>query len=555
MSGKGVIMRTGKPFRRRRPLNLAFVLAVVIGMLSAGPVAVMAQESTPPGVVLEDGERLREDQTLRLGVNRNLVGGDEDYWYTHASLHVYEPLIEYDDNFNLLPGLATEWTLSPDGLVWEFKLREGVTFSNGEPFTSATVLFNVERSKAKSGQPSQFLGGIFYDEIYGDPVVEAVDDHTVTFTYTEPRPLLPYAIANHYSVQWWEGQFDENYNFTGLPIGSGPFTLVDWQRDQYATLARNENYWKEKPVLTGIEVRIYPNENSRLSALKAGEVDALAELGAVLPAQAGELEGDDNYVVQSFPTACNTYLLFNGTKAPFDDVRVRQALSLAIDRDAFVNDLLYGYGIPAKGVILEANQRWFNDNPDQQVRWDIEEATNLLAEATGGQRVKVDLVFHPPGQNLHGWPYPLMATYLQAILQPVGFDVNLIQQESAVVTETLAAGEYNLTIHNNCWSSGEPNYQVRRTLGSDSTLHATNHGGYNNPEVDALLDQAQVELDPDVQVELYRQAQAIGLEEAAIAPLFDQETIIAYRPFVKGLSQRIAYEPTLELVYLVESDS
>lgn len=532
-----------------RPIG---VLLLVLGMLVAGPLAGVAQEATPPGIVLEDGERLREDQTLRVGVNRNLVGGPEDYWYTHASLQVYEPLVRYDDNFNLLPSLATEWNLSPDGLVWEFKLRDDVNFSNGEPFTSATVLANVEHSRIKSGQPSQFLGGIFFDEIYGDPVVAAVDDYTVTFTYEEPRPLLPYAIANHYSVQWWEGNFDENGNFTDLPIGTGRFTLVDWERDQFATLARNENYWGEKPTLTGIEVRIYPNENSRLSALKAGEVDALAELGAVLPAQAGELVGDDDYVVASFPTACNTFLIFNGESEPFSDVRIRQALNLAIDRDAFVNDLLYGYGIPAKGVILQANERWFNDNPDQQVRWNIEEATALLNEATGGQRVSVDLLFHPPGQNLHGWPYPLMATYLQAILQPVGFDVNLVQQELAVVTEQLTQGNWQLSLYNNCWSSGEPNYQIRRTLGSDSALHATNHGGYNNPEVDALLDQALVELDPDVQVELYKQAQAIGLEEAAIAPLFDQETIIAYRPYVKGLTQRIAYAPTFDTVYLVE---
>jgi ABC-type transport system substrate-binding protein len=147
-----------------------------------------------------------------------------------------------------------------------------------------------------------------------------------------------------------------------------------------------------------------------------------------------------------------------------------------------------------------------------------------------------------------------MATYLQAILQPVGFDVNLVQQESAVVTETLATGDYDLTIYNNCWSSGEPNYQVGRTISSESALHTTNHGGYNNPEVDRLLAGARVELDPERQAEMYKQAQAIAIEEAAIAPLFDQETIIAYRPYVKGLSQRIAYEPTLELVYLVEDE-
>lgn len=527
------------------------MLMATLVVVSPG-IAIAQDDALPDHVVLAEGERLREDQTLNIGVNRNLVGGPEDYWYAHASLHVYEPLIEYDDNFNLLPGLATEWTLSPDGLVWTFTLREDVHFSNGEPFTSSTVLFNVERSRAKSGQPSQFLGGINFEEIYRDPQVAAIDDYTVTFTYDEPYPNLPFAIANHYSVQWWEGQFDDDYNFLDLPIGSGPFLLVDWQRDQYATLERNENYWREKPILENINVRIYPNENSRLSALKAGEVDALGELGAVLPQQAGELEGDENFRVAAYPAACNTYLLFNGTTAPFDDVRIRQALSLSIDRDALVNDLLYGYGIPAEGLILQANEQWFN--ADATVEYDPERAAQLLNEATGGERVQIDFVFHPAGQNLHGWPYPLIATYLQAILEPVGFDVNLIQQEAAVVTDTLANGEYNLTIHNNCWSSGEPNYQVRRTIGSTAALHTTSNGGYNNPEVDALLDQAESETDPVKQAELYKQAQAIALEEAAIAPLFDQQTIIAHRTWVRGLDQRIAYEPTLELVYLVEED-
>jgi ABC-type transport system substrate-binding protein len=107
-------------------------------------------------------------------------------------------------------------------------------------------------------------------------------------------------------------------------------------------------------------------------------------------------------------------------------------------------------------------------------------------------------------------------------------------------------------ISNNCWATGDPNYQIGRTLRSNSVIQGTQHGGYNNPTVDALLDAAQVELDPAKQVADYKQAQAIGNEEVAIAPLFDQQTIIAYRPWVRGLSQHIAYAPTLETVYLVD---
>jgi peptide/nickel transport system substrate-binding protein len=535
--------------RSRLFLAVLLALAAVIPSL---PRAFAQEEPLPSYIQLGEGETLADSQEITIGVNRNLVNGEEDFWFAHASLQVWQPLIKYDDNFNLQPSLAERWELSPDGLTWTFHLRRDVVFSNGTPYTSKSLIASIEHARASSGRPSLFLGGINFQEIYGEPTaITALDEYTVTIAYATPRPLLPYAIANHYSAQFEENQFDANSNFTGLPIGTGPFKLVDWQRDQYAVLERNDNYWGEKPTLTKITVKIYPDANSRLSALKSGEVDALAELGAVLPAQAGEIRDDPDYVVQAYNTACNTYLLTNESAAPFNDVRIRQALSLAINREELVGELLYGYGVPAKGVILQYNTQWFNEDPASQVTYDPDRATQLLNEATGGERVKIELLFNPPGQNLLGWPYPLIAQYLQAILQPIGFDVELKQLEAAAVTDSLKNGDYQVAISNNCWSTGDPNYMVRRTIGSTGTVQTTQHGSYNNPEVDALLDQAQVELDPQKQIALYKQAQSIALNEVAIAPLFDQQTIIAYRPWVRGLTQRIAYAPSLETVYLV----
>ena len=539
----------------RVPVRTRLLLAVLLALAVVAPSLTRAfaqEEPLPSYIQLGEGETLADSQEITVGVNRNLVNGEEDFWFAHASLQIWQPLIKYDDNFNLQPGLAESWELSPDGLTWTFHLRQDVVFSNGTPYTSASLIGSIEHARASSGRPSLFLGGINFAEIYGEPTaITAVDQYTVTISYATPRPLLVYAIANHYSAQFEENQFDENSNFTGLPIGTGPFKLVDWQRDQYAVLERNENYWGEKPTLTKITVKIYPDANSRLSALKSGEVDALAELGAVLPAQAGEIRDDPDYVVQAYNTACNTYLLTNDSAAPFDNVLVRQALNLAINRDELVGELLYGYGVPAKGLILQYNTQWFNDDPAHQVTFDAERAKQLLSEATGGERVKIELLFNPPGQNLLGWPYPLIAQYLQAVLQPIGFDIELKQLEAAAVTDALNNGEYQVAISNNCWSTGDPNYMVRRTIGSTGTIQATQHGSYNNPEVDALLDQGQVALDPQQQIALYKQAQAIALDEAALIPLFDQQTIIAYRPWVRGLTQRIAYAPSFETVYLV----
>lgn len=545
MSGSG---------RVHRFLGLAIAALVFL----TGSLSGFAQQAaTPEYIVLEDGERLSDSQELRLGVNRNLVGGAENTWYVHASLQVWEPLLTYDDEFRLQPELAESWTLSPDGLTWTFNLRQDVTFADGKPFNADVALFNIERYQAVSLRPSIFLGGINYAEIYGEPTaISKIDDFTFSISYATPRPLLPYAIANHYSaMQGTRDEFDENYNWIGTPNGTGPFRLVDWQRDQYATLERNDNYWGPvKPTLTKVEVKIYPDANARVSALKGDEVDALAELAAVLPAQAQELKESSDFWVGDYVSACNNYLGFNGKQGVFSDVRLRQAVSMAIDRNAFVNDVLYGYGRPATSVLIAADATFYNADPASQVVYNPDQALQLANEALGGERQNVVLLFNPPGEALHGWPYPTITAYLQAILTPLGLDIELKQLEAAAVTEARNVGEYDMVLGANCWATGDPDYILSRLLDSESTINATQFGGYNNPEVDSLLDQARVEIDPARQIELYRQIQVIANAEVPLAPLFDQENIIAGTYNVKGLNERIAYAPTLETVYLVERD-
>lgn len=540
--------------RIRSLIALVFASLVLVTSSFTG----YAQDvATPAYITLEDGERLSDTQELRVGVNRNLVGGAENTWYVHASLQVWEPLLTYDDQFQLQPKLAESWTLSPDGLTWTFNLRKDVTFADGKPFNADVALFNIERYQAVSLRPSIFLGGINYPEIYGAPTaISKVDDYTFTISYAEPRPLLPYAIANHYSaIQGTREDFDENYNWIGAPNGTGPFRLVDWQRDQYAILERNDAYWGPvKPTLTRVEVKIYPDANARVSALKGGEVDALAELAAVLPAQAQELQESSDFWVGDYVSACNNYLGFNGTEGPFADVRLRQAVSMSIDRTAFVNDVLFGYGRPATSVLIAADTAFINTDPAAQVVYDPEQALSLADEALGGERQSVTLLFNPPGEALHGWPYPTIAAYLQAILAPLGLDIELKQLETAAVDEARNNGEYDMVLGANCWATGDPDYILSRLLDSESTINATQFGGYNNPEVDALLDQARVEVDPAKQADLYRQIQAIANAEVPLAPLFDQENIIAATHNVKGLNERIAYAPTLETVYIVERD-
>ena len=516
-----------------------------------------APPATPvPGQPRPADHQLADTQEIAVGVSRNLVNGEHDFLDVHASLQIWEPLIRYDEELKLQPGLAESWTLSPDGLTWTFNLRKDVKFSDGTPFTADDAVAVINRYKGVSGWPSGFLGGIIFPEIYGDPTaIEKIDDHAFKIVYATPRPLLPYSISNHYSAMFSRNSWLENLDFKpGGPIGSGPYKLVDWKRDQYIVLERNENYWSTKPTLTKITLKYYSNANSRLAALKAGEIDALVELGSVLPVQARELSSDPAFTVAQHASSCNTYLGYNGTKAPFNDLRLRQAVDLAIDRQAFVRDLLYGYTLPAKGIMIQPNTTWFNPDPAAQVKLDAAKAQALAKEALGGNRARAILAFTPPSEGIGNWPYPQMGAYLQAMLRPLGIDLELKQFETAALNDARKQGEFDLVMANNCWATGDPNYILRRLMHSKSALQApgSQNGGYNNPEVDALLDQAMVEIDPARQKELYNRLQVIAAQEIPLSPLYDQVTITAAHAHVKGLSQRIAYAPTFDTMYLVK---
>jgi peptide/nickel transport system substrate-binding protein len=529
-----------------RPGGLWRWLAVlVVGVLAFGQLAQSASAQDEP---------LAASQELTVGISRNLVNGEEDWLYAHASLQVWEPLIRYDDRFNLQPGLAESWTLSEDGLTWSFKLREDVVFSNGNKFNAETAIANIERFRKVSGTPSIFLGGIIFPEIYGEPTaLTATGEYTFDISYATPLPLLPFSISNHYSAQFDPASFDPNTGvFYDKPIGAGRFVLTDWVRDQYAVVERNENYWGEKPTLTKITLKIYTDPNARVSALKSKEVDALVELGALLPAQAEELAQDPNFIVAAHASACQTFLGFNGTKAPFNDVRLRQAISYAVDRDVLNNDLLSGYVAPSRSIVTQFNEPWVNTTPEAAITFNQEEAVRLANEALAGQRVSAVLAFTPPSEGIGQWPFPLVAQYFQALFQPLGIDIELKQLENAALTDARNNGEYDLVLANNCWASGDPNYQLGRLFSSTAALNDAQKNGYNDPEVDALLLEARTTVDPVQQQALYDQIQVITAAEIPVAPLWDQQTITAANSYVKGLSQHIAYAPTFDTVYLVE---
>jgi len=297
---------------------------------------------------------------MTIAVSRDLANGEQDPYFTHTTLMCHEPLIALDDALAPAPRLAEQWTQSDDGLTWTFVLRPGVKFGDGTLFDADAAIRNIQRDMQISPRASPYTA--MNAPVSFGPVadIHKHDNRTFQIVHSSPYPLLEATMSNFFSAMFSPASFAANGDFNGVPATTGPWRLTDWQRGQSLVLERNDGYWGRVPALQKISVRIIPDANTRVSALVAGEVDAIVELGALLPAQAQQLRTQPEFVVGADPISITQYLHFNCGKPPFDDVRLRQAVSLALDRDSIARDLVFGFGDPGRSLLSPLSTRWFS---------------------------------------------------------------------------------------------------------------------------------------------------------------------------------------------------
>lgn len=329
-------------------------------------------------------------RTLVLAAPRDLAPGEQDPYYVIETLKVWESLVTVDENWMPAPQLAEAWTMADDGLSWTFSLRRDVVFSDGSAFNADVVLANVARMQKISPRPSPFYS--FDTELaYGDlKEVVKVDDFTVQFIHNSPEPTFPAMLATYFSAMFAPASFTERGDFAGYPIASGPFQVVERVADQYVVLEPNPQYRGAPAQAARVEVKTIPDPNTRAAALRAGEIQGVLDLGAIQPVTAKELTASGAF---DESTALNsiTHLVFvNGTQAPFNDPRLRQAISQVIDRAFVVDAIFLGYGEPA-GSMLNAVARTWHD-PALTLPYDPEGAAALAAEVLGNRRQSARII-------------------------------------------------------------------------------------------------------------------------------------------------------------------
>jgi peptide/nickel transport system substrate-binding protein len=490
-----------------------------LGAATVAAALLLAGCSAGDGVDLGDGSSSAPGGEVLVAA----IGGEPDqldpqktssYFAFEVLENVFDTLVEPDENLEMQPALAESWNVSDDQLTWTFTLRQGVTFHDGSEFTSEDVVYSYNRIIDEE------LSNAWKFSSVTD--VSAPDDDTVVITVAQPTPNLLSNLGGFKGMAIVEKSNVESGDITTAPVGTGPFSVAQYSSGDHITLKANPDFWGGAPALGGIEYRFISEPATALAALRAGDIDWTD----VVPAQqVADLDGDDTVTLGVTPSSDYWYLALNEAKDPWNDVRVRQAIAYAIDRDAIVQAVSYGTAAQNQLAIPEQSV-WYTAYDEYST--DLDEAQRLLDEAgfTGGT---LDM--------LATSDYPETVTAAQIIaanLEPLGIDVEIRQPDFSTWLDEQNSGNFDMLMMG--WLGNiDPDDFYYSQHHTDGTSNAQK---YSNAEVDELLDAARIETDQDTRKGLYGQAATIIADEASYIYLYNPSVIQVWSPNVTGYETR-----------------
>lgn len=457
-----------------------------------------------------------QNDTLVIGSGAEAVGLDPRLETDVPSFErinvIMEPLVKFATNMELMPALATEWDVSADTMTLWFKLREGVKWHDGTPFTAEDVKYTFEWVlDPANGAPNMGL----YADI---KEIEIVNDHEIIFRLGQANAFLMNNIARMPITPKHEG---DRADFRQNPIGTGPYKFVSWTRDDRMVLVENEEYWGGRPNIPNLIFRSIPENATRLLAFEAGEIDIYQ--GGVVPQEINRLEADPKYVVQRTPGTGYNYLGFNTKVGALSDVRVRQAISYLINREGIVANVLNGIGEPGIGPVSKSLP-WFN--PDLHIyEYSIDKAKELLAEAgysPGEINLRLYTNENPDRMRI--------AEILQFEAAQAGINVEVIIEEwGAYLARIQETDDFDIFILG--WSGQlDPDRAMIRQF---HTNGSNNYGKYSNERLDYLLDLGRtVPQESQESIDIYREAQDIVVREVPYGFINYSEEVGLHHPWI-----------------------
>lgn len=511
----------------------AFLLAAPAGLAFAG--VAQAQSCPKTGGTLTYAYSLEPSALSTIATSAVPVA--------LVATKIYESLLNYEGPaLEPKPGLAESWTVSPDKKTYTFKLRPNVKWHDGKPFTAEDVKFSV----MKIVKPYHSRGHAYFGELQD---IATPDPLTVIFTLKKPvpffmnvfqageTPILPaHAFAG---VDMSTAASVRGAEIMQKPIGTGPFRFKEWRKGSYIALERNNDYWLAGfPCLDGIIVRMIPDGAARAIAVETGEVD-LVPMSGLPEAEVQRLSSSQKLETSTAGSEAlgpNMWLEVNMREKPLQDLKVRQAISMALNRERIAEVIWYGQGKPARGPIVSTGAFFNKSLPAYE--YNPTKAGKLLDEAgyprgAGNVRFKLTQNFLPYGEN-----WVRLAEYIRQELGKIGIPVETKSADLGGWLKTVYTDwNFHLTStfsHN----YSDPSIGVERTFSSTFIKKGatfTNSMGYVNPRVDALFAKAAIETDPAERRKQFDELQTILHHDLPVIFLMEMSYTHVWNKRVHGL--------------------
>ncbi|VBB06908.1 Hypothetical protein LUCI_2148 [Lucifera butyrica] len=476
---------------------------------NGGKVLVFAQGSDPRGLdpaYVDDGESAKIMNQIYEGLVRYKPGSTE-----------IEPL------------LATEWSVSPDGKEWTFKLRKNVKFQDGTPFNAQAVKFSIDRQLPPQRKDDMPYAAFVYD---GVKKVEVVDDYTVKIIMEKPNAAflanmamaLAAPIVSPAAVKKYGDKFVEH------PVGTGPYKFVKWDKGQQIELTAFDGYWGEKPKVGKVVYKFVKENSVRASELMTGSVDIMDGVDAN---DVKTLESKGIKMIKS-PGMNINYMGFFTYKKPFNNLLLRKAISMAINRQNLVDYLYQGNAtVAANGMLPDFIPGYAKDIKTYD--YNPEEAKKLLAEAgypNGFEFTAITYSNPRPYNPVNG---EKLAAAIQAELAKIGVKMNIKSYPWKEYKQVLFDGEGDAYFYGWIGDNGDAD-NFLMLLDSKEIKDSLNSSKYANPKYDALLEEGRTTLDPAKRVTIYHEAQKLIAEDAPWVFISHSVDMAAARPNIKGFA-------------------
>ncbi len=488
-----------------------------------------------------------DKDTLVVGVSSDIhlldpaVSSDNFDW--RQIYPSYDRLVKYkviggEGSTEVEPMAAESWTVSPDGMVWTFKIRKNIKFDDGTPLDAKAVKFSFERVLKIGKGPADNIGAI--------KTVDAVDDYTAKITLknafgpflqtlaTDAASIVNPNIMKHEKngdlAQAWMAQNTD---------GSGPFKITEWSRGERCVLTAKPDYWGPRPKLQKVIIRFMRESSDQRMALENGDID-IAE--GILIDQIPALEKNPDIVVRRYPSQLVEYVYLNCQKPKLANAQVRQALNYAVDYQGIITHVLRGNGVQMRGPIPKG--MWGHKPDVFQYQRDVAKAKNLLKQAGVEKGLDLTLIY---SERRASWEQ--IATILQSNFADIGVNLKLELMANPTLRDKVDRGDFELCL--GAWSPdyADPSMFMNFWFDSKNFGLPGNRSHYKNDKVDDLIRRALALSDVPQRVALYNQAQDIIMQDAPYIFLYQTQTIVPMRKAVKGY----VFNPMLESMYNFES--